>query len=114
MMTLINHIADNTPTLQGRLYPNVVPQGSTMPSAVFTVINSRDYQGTTTGLAHKNIKRFQVDVYASTYKEIQQITTEIKSALYSFITKPFAISTQDAYSGEEELFRQIIEFKFKD
>lgn len=114
MMDLINHIANNSPSLHNRLYPLTIPQNTPNPSAVFTVVASRDFQSVTTGQPHKNIKRFQIDIYATTYKEIQQITTEVKSSLYSFSSIPFDITTQDGYAGEEWLFRQIIDFKFKD
>jgi len=110
---MINHIADNSPLLQGRLYPNIIPQNTKMPAAVYTVINNRDDQCTTTGQAYKSVQRFQIDIYAKTYKEVQQITTEVKNSLYSFNNTPFDISNRDGFETDSELFRQIIEFKIR-
>jgi len=110
---MINYIADNTPLLQGRIYPLIIPQNTQMPAAVYTVINNRDDQCTTTGQAYKSVQRFQIDIYANTYKEVQQITTAVKSALYSFPNVPFEISNRDGFETDSELFRQIIEFKIR-
>jgi len=111
IIELVSHIISTASALEGRFYPLKMPQDPQIPGAVYTVVNERDKQCSTTHQPYASTLRFQIDIYAQTYSELKQITDQVKSALYSFEAIPSNINTQDLYEPESELYRQIIDFK---
>ncbi|MDD5359490.1 MAG: DUF3168 domain-containing protein [Sulfurovaceae bacterium] len=110
---LINHLKLQLPILAERIYPQLMPQGCVKPALVYTIVNSSDNQGLEGCVSSENT-RVQIDVYANNYLEAKTIKNEVKAALYSFSSIPYAMNSRDgAYEEETGLFRQIIDFKIR-
>ncbi len=106
---LFAHLRDTVTSVSGRVYPMIMPQDCEKPALVYTVVNAADDQAVS-GCVSATETLFQVDVYASTYAHMKDVTTEVKSSLYTFDSYPMALNSRDIFEEEEELFRQMIEF----
>lgn len=75
-------LADGTVAgfLSTRVYPDRLPQGPTLPAAVYHVI-SGDEEGSLTGRAGLTHARIQVDAYASTRLAANALAAAIRNAL---------------------------------
>lgn len=111
--TLTTHLKDNVALVSERVYPLIMPQDCAKPALVYTVVNNADQQALS-GCVSENEIRFQVDVYAESYADMKAVTTEVKSALYTFDSYPLNLSARDGFESGTELFRQIIDFTFKE
>ena len=107
---LFEHLKVNVPAVEERIYPLIMPQDCKKPALVYTVINNGDKQSLS-GCVVSIETRFQVDVYATSYLEGIDIKHEVKAALYLFEHYPVDLNSRDAYEQNEELFRQIIDFR---
>ncbi len=109
---LFAHLKTNVTSVDERIYPLIMPQNCTKPALVYTVIFDGDEQ-TINGCVVCNNIRFQVDVYSESYAEAKTIKEEVKAALYTFDAYPIDLYTMDGFEEEEELFRQIIDFRLR-
>ncbi|MDD5406011.1 MAG: DUF3168 domain-containing protein [Sulfurovaceae bacterium] len=110
---LLDHLKRQLPALAERIYPQIMPQGCVKPALVYTVVNSSDNQGLEGCVSSENT-RVQIDVYASSYLEAKTVKNEVKAALYSFGSIPYAMNSRDGvYEEEVGLFRQIIDFNIR-
>ena len=107
---LFSYLETNVASVNGRVYPLVMPQDCKKPALVYTVVNDGDEQSLS-GCVVSSQTRFQVDVYAEAYLESVTVKNEVKEALYLFGHYPVDLNTRDAFEHEEELFRQIVDFK---
>jgi len=109
---LFSHLESSVVSVDGRVYPLVMPQDCEKPALVYTVVNDADNRGVE-GCVGSYDTRFQVDVYARSYFEAKNIKNEVKSALYAFVHYPEVLNSRDGFEEEEELFRQIIDFTLR-
>ena len=108
---IYNHLKDNVPSLNGRIYPKLMPQDCIKPVAVYGVVSDGDIE--TLGCVVGSSVRFQIDIYAQSYADVKAIKQEVKTALYSFAYKPQDMLSQDSYEYETKLHREMIDFKVK-
>ena len=110
---LIAHLSLEVGSVSGRVYALVMPQDAEMPSLVITVISDIDMQSINNPLPYSSELRLQVDCYATTYKEVKEILSAVKTALYDFEYYPYGLTARDIYEKDTQLHRQLIEFYFK-
>jgi len=92
------------------VHPLFLPQKVVFPAMRYQVIHDGVNQATNGNFSSRNI-RFQVDVYAKSYKEAK----ELKDLVFEKVIelKGGSISAQYLYEDETKLFRQLIDFKIK-
>lgn len=107
---LQTHIKANVPSINNRVYAQLMPQRCVKPAMVFNVVYDMDLE--TLGCVVGQNMRFQIDIYSKNYLEVKAIKEELKIALRSFKYKPLELSVKDDYEEETKLHRQIFDFKF--
>jgi len=109
---LFSYLKANVSSVNGRVYPLLMPQDCPKPALVYTVVNDADNRGVE-GCVSSYSTRFQVDVYATSYLEVKTIKDEVKNALYVFSHYPEILNSRDGFEEDQELFRQIIDFTLR-
>lgn len=112
IIELYEHIKTNVPSINNRIYPMIMPQNTTKPAMVYTVINDNDKQ-TISGCVSTTETLFQLDIYAESYSQAKTILAEVKSALYTFDKYPSGLNSRDNYEEDTQLFRQLIQFTIR-
>lgn len=110
IIDLVSHIRANTSVL---IYPLIMPTDCVKPSMVYNIINDKDNQGIG-GCVSSNELLIQVDIYATTYKEVTELLEELKVALYSFESYPMRLNSRDLFEADTELFRKLVSFSMRD
>ena len=109
---LYTHLKNNVASVSGRVFPLIMPQNTTKPALVYTVVNDRDDQSVSGCVASQSV-RFQIDVYANSYSESKTVLTAVKASLYTFSSYPMNLNSRDGFEEEEGFFRQIIDFTIR-
>lgn len=106
-MSVLTDIQAAVQLVVGKCYPMVAPEKPVVPYAVyFQVANSPEV--TTENTIPIENTRFQVDVYAKTYSQVQSLANDIRSAMLDLKVVP--ISAQDLYEDEVKLYRVTQDF----
>ena len=93
-----------------RIFPLIIPEKSTMPCAVYTVINDKD-NASLQGDIYSNDVTVQIDCYSSKYAQAKAVKEAVKEALYKFSYYPHDLNSMDIYEEDTKLHRQLINFK---
>jgi len=94
--------------VEGRVYPQILPQSCIKPALVYTVLSDLQEQGIDGAIASNPI-RVQIDVYSTkSYLQAKEIAKEVRASLV--VLEAFNIHIVDGFEEEHELFRQIIQF----
>jgi len=107
---LVAHIRANT---SATIYPMIMPTDCVKPAMTYNIVNDRDNQGISGCVSSKEVL-IQIDVYGKTYKEVTELLTEVKGALYSFTSYPMRLNSRDLFEADTELFRKLISFSMRD
>jgi hypothetical protein len=102
-----------SPTLGNKIYPNVAPDGTTTPYAVYGGVGTAPELTLANGIPI-DCERIQIDVWGSTYLEARSIAGTIKAAL---LATPYPIGVilkteTDGYEPDVKLHRVIQEYSF--
>jgi hypothetical protein len=92
-----------------RIYPQVAPDGVVRPFIVYQRINTNT-ENVLSGSTGLRNTRLQVDVFATTYVQAQQITTAIENLMGSWSTPNVCVVSQDFYEDEVKLYRVMTDF----
>jgi hypothetical protein len=101
-----------------KVFPKVAPQSALLPVVVFNVITSSNKE-TKGGEFTQTEYRFQVDVYADTYKETQEKILLVKNKLHFHPRGEYngicvfsctAGNYMEDYDSVSEVYRASIEF----
>jgi len=103
---LFAHLEANV-SVNGRIYPALMPQDCAMPALVYLVVTENDEQLLFGDVSHIRYL-VQIDVYAKSYGAGKQLKNEVKNALYSFKYYPIGLNVSESYEQETRLFRQMI------
>ena len=110
---LFSLLSNTVLSVDGRVYPLVMPQNCPKPALVYHVINKRD-ESSMSGWCDQGTSskyRVQIDVYSEHYAEQKAIAQEVKTALKSFEFGVKEITSRDLFEADTELYRELIEFK---
>lgn len=103
---LFNLLKTITP-LGNRVYPLVLPQNPTYPSVVYQRISSYDTQ-TINGTQSLDMGRFQIKVYATSYKNAIDTAELVKTALSG---KALKLMEMDDYENDTKLFSLQLDYQ---
>lgn len=96
---LFSFLSDAGTAAGGRIYPNALPQGVTLPACrYFRVSNPKDH--THSGSSELRRPRFQIDCYASTYLAAVTLATQVESNLDGFRGAMGAYEVQASFMEE--------------
>lgn len=101
--TALEAICDET-------YAVVFPQKVSFPAIVYQVVHDGANQATNGNIMSRDI-RFQVDIYSKSYTEAKTLKGQVQASV--IVLKGGSISSQDLYDNEQQLYRQLIDFKIK-
>ena len=109
-------IAANTPAnnlLSGRVYAEIIAQGSAYPCAAVNV-TATDPTNTKTAASDMDVHRLQIDVYGSTYASAAETSEAIRAAIDYQTTGDiigiFFQRTISGYSDVPEKYRIMSEY----
>lgn len=109
-------IAANTPAnnlLSGRVYAEIIAQGSAYPCAAVNV-TATDPTNTKTAASDMDVHRLQIDVYGSTYASAAETSEAIRAAIDYQTTGDiigiFYQRTISGYSDVPEKYRIMSEY----
>lgn len=112
--SLFSLLSNSVLSVEGRVYPLVMPQNCPKPALVYHVVNNR-CESNMSGWCEQDDSstkyRVQVDVYSKHYAEQKAIANEVKTALKSFAFAVKEITSRDLFEADTELYRELIEFK---
>lgn len=109
--TLRDNAQVNT-LLQGKIYPQIAPQGVIAPYATYTVVSSLPERCKTETTS--NTHRVQVSVFSENYAELQNITQAVRAALDRTTTQGVRCdyaNAVDLYEPDDLLRHKAIDFK---
>lgn len=112
--------------LAGRVYPGIIPHGTTFPAAAVTIVGGNGNE-TKSGASDTDALRVQIDVYDSTYSGASEADEAIRSAIDFYagaVTLPASGGTvtinsisflghQDGFEKNPELYRKISEYRVR-
>lgn len=115
LKALFSHLRDDAllvSLVDGRIYPQIAPQGVQTPYLVYTVVDERDKQAKAKKVCSVKLL-IQLDVYADSYMKAYEVKEVAKKALYLFQKAyPTALAVRNMPQEKDtKLFRQLIEFK---
>lgn len=106
---LFNNLKSIT-SLGSRIYPLVLPQSPTYPSVVYQRISTYDTQAMD-GTQSLDIGRFQIKIYATSYKSAIDTAEIVKTAMSG---KGLKLMEMDDYEPETKLFSVVIDYQLSD
>lgn len=106
---LFNLLKTITP-LGNRVYPLVLPQTPTLPAVVYQRISSYDTQ-TLDGTQSLDMGRFQIKVYATSYKNAVDTAELVKATLSG---KALKLMEMDDYESDTKLFSIQLDYQISD
>jgi type IV pilus biogenesis protein CpaD/CtpE len=92
-----------------RIYPQVAPDGVARPFIVYQRINTNT-ENVLSGSSGLKNTRLQVDVFATTYSQAQQIALAIENLMASWSTPNVSIVSQDIFEDEVKLHRVMTDY----
>lgn len=106
-----NALKAGVPSVQGRVYPLIMPQDTKKAAIVYAVVNDYGNTGLCGVVATSDIT-IQVDVYGKTYAESITAMDEAVAALRAGFNVA-NLSTYEMYEDITLKYRQIISFTLK-
>lgn len=97
-------------SLGNRVYPLVLPQTTTLPAVVYQRISSYDTQ-TLDGTQSLDMGRFQIKVYATSYKNAVDTAELVKNTLSG---KAIKLMEMDDYESDTKLFSIQLDYQISD
>lgn len=96
---LFSFLSDSGTDAGGRIYPNSLPQGVTLPACrYFRVTNPGDHSHS--GASSLKRPRFQIDCYANLYLDAVKLATQIETNLDGFRGAMGAYEVQASFMEE--------------
>lgn len=114
--TRLSGFAGLTAHVGNRIYPNLAPQGVTLPYIVFRRVSSQRYSamGVDTGDARS---RVQVDIFAAMaggHKTVTDIAAQVRAALQRYngsdIQDVYLLDEADFFEEDPELHHRALDF----
>jgi len=103
-------ILKTIPQVGARVFPLVAPQGTASPYITFQRISSLD-MGTMDGTESLDMGRFQIKVFAKTYKDSVLIAEAVKTAMSG---KGNKVMHMEDYEPEALLHVQLLDYTLSD
>lgn len=100
-----------------RVYPNLIPQNSTLPVVSYQRISTtrESAMGDDTGVARA---RFQLDAFAATYLNVRAVAEQVRAALQRWtnssgtvVQDSFILGEQEFYEDETKRYRVSQDFE---
>lgn len=109
MQELFVALVQNATDAQERVYPQIAPDGVQRPYIVYqcVTVNVENVMAGRTGLTNT---RLQVDVYATTYAQAQQIAAAVAELMASWPLPNVPILAQDIYESDVKLHRVMTDY----
>ena len=92
------------------VYPVKIPEDVKLPAISYMVVAGSKKQNLDTSYFGE-VKRFQVDVWAKSYKDVKDISEDIFELLNEI--KAQDVVMQDLYEDEVDVYRVMIDFYLK-
>jgi hypothetical protein len=99
----------NATEAEDRVYPQIAPDGVDRPYIVYqcVTVNSENVLSGRSGLINT---RLQVDIYASTYAQVQQIADAVNTLMASWPVQNVPILAQDIFESDVKLHRVMTDY----
>lgn len=97
--------------VSGRIFPNVIKQGVTMPAVRYFVVDELPWNTLDGGITRRGA-RVQVDAYARTYLAAQGLADALEGAVRALngpAVTCLVISRRDSYEDSDELHRVSVD-----
>ncbi len=109
MQELFVALVQNATDAQDRVYPQIAPDNVQRPYIVYQLVtqNVENVLAGRTGLTNT---RLQVDVYASTYAQAQQIAAAVADLMAGWALPNVQILAQDIYESDVKLHRVMADY----
>ena len=108
---LYAHLVAQVPTVEGRVFANIMAQDTPKPALVYTVLTETPARLSSACDDARNGREWMIHIYHTEYMANKTVKTEVTAALRSFATAVHGIVIEDGFDEESELFVQIIQFK---
>ena len=106
LYTVLTSDASLSAKIGSRVYPLVAPQNPVCPYIIYLRVSKKD-TADINGVSSLDAGRFQIDIWAKSYKESVEIAKLVEATLSG---KAELINQMDDYDGEVKLYRQICEY----
>jgi hypothetical protein len=102
-------LIQNATEAEDRVYPQIAPDDVARPYIIYQCItvNSENVLSGRSGLINT---RLQVDVYASTYSQAQQIAQAVDALMVTWSFQNVPILVQDIFESDVKLHRVMTDF----
>lgn len=94
-----------------RVYPIILPEGTTYPAITYQVIFDGANQAFNSGNYMSRDVRFQIDIFSKSYSEAKTLKEQVIHEVIGLNAGD--ITSQDIYEDELSLYRQIIDIKIR-
>jgi hypothetical protein len=109
MQELFVALVQNATDAQDRVYPQIAPDGVDHPFIVYQRV-TENVENAMAGRTSLINTRLQVDVYANTYAQAQQIAAAVADLMAQWALPNVQILAQDIYESEVKLHRVMLDF----
>ena len=113
---LFSHLSSDagvSALVDARIYPLLMPQDSTTPAIVYTIVNNRERQSINNREPWGEDVLVQVDCWSNDFDEALSVKDAVQIAMHGFAHKAHGFISRSSYESETELHRQLIEFNIK-
>jgi hypothetical protein len=109
MQELFVTLVQNATDAQDRVYPQIAPDNVERPYIVYQRV-TQNVENVLSGRTGLTNTRLQVDVYASTYAQAQQIATVVAGLMEGWALPNVQILAQDIYESDVKLHRVMADY----
>ena len=109
MQELFVTLVQNATDAQDRVYPQIAPDNVERPYIVYQRV-TQNVENVLSGRTGLTNTRLQVDVYASTYAQAQQIATAVAGLMDGWALPNVQILAQDIYESDVKLHRVMADY----
>ncbi len=109
MQELFVALVQNVTDAQDRVYPQVAPDNVQRPYIVYQRV-TENVENTLAGRTGLTNTRLQVDVYASTYAQAQQIAAAVADLMAGWALPNVQILARDIYESDVKLHRVMADY----
>lgn len=109
MQELFVALVQNATDAQDRVYPQIAPDNVERPYIVYQRV-TQNVENVLSGRTGLTNTRLQVDVYASTYAQAQQIATVVAGLMNGWALPNVQILAQDIYESDVKLHRVMADY----
>lgn len=106
-MNILQSIQNAVSNVVGHCYPITVPEKPDVPYAVFMQVSNTP-EVTVENEIPVESSRIQVDVFAKTYSQVQDLADQVRSAMMDLGAIP--LSSGDLYESDVKLYRVTQDF----